>query len=187
MFGSRSADETTRVFPLSCVCVSTAAAFFFKYVTHRRLTVRKHFREIIELFSWSVKIALWVSSSGLVCGLTRRHFSVFWLISHLKHRVDADTSRPRTRLLPFKRLFEVTVLKSSIPQFCFLEGWIQRYSLKLLFHGFTRIQRVKYERKRWSTLLIFDCESWWSCIGSFCTLEALSFYTIHLSFLEIVF
>lgn len=130
-----------------CFCLH-AASFYFKYVTHRRLNASE------KSSNYSVRV--WKSPfecrSPALCGFTRGHFSVFWLISHLKHRVHADTSRPRTPRLPFKRLFEVTV----IPQTCFLVGWVQRCSL--LCHGFNRIQRVKYERKRWSTL-IFDCES----------------------------
>lgn len=130
-----------------CFCLH-AASFYFKYVTHRRLNASE------KSSNYSVRV--WKSPfecrSPALCGFTRGHFSVFWLISHLKHHVHADTSMPRTPRLPFKRLFEVTV----IPQTCFLVGWVQRCSL--LCHGFNRIQRVKYERKRWSTL-IFDCES----------------------------
>lgn len=132
-----------------CFCLH-AASFYFKYVTHRRLNASE------KSSNYSVRV--WKSPfecrSPALCGFTRGHFSVFWLISHLKHRVHADTSRPRTPRLPFKSLFEVTV----IPQTCFLVGWVQRCSTKHLYHGFNRIQRVKYERKRWSTL-IFDCES----------------------------
>lgn len=73
-----------------CFCLH-AASFYFKYVTHRRLNASE------KSSNYSVRV--WKSPfecrSPALCGFTRGHFSVFWLISHLKHRDYADTSRPR--------------------------------------------------------------------------------------------
>lgn len=153
VFGSRSADETTRVFPLRCVFVSTQPLSISNTWLIADSTLQRNHR-IIQFECENRPLSVVLRPCVVSPADTSQSSGWFltWSTAFTPTPPGHDTSRPRTPRLPFKRLFEVTV----IPQTCFLVGWVQRCSL--LCHGFNRIQRVKYERKRWSTL-IFDCES----------------------------
>lgn len=109
MFGSCSADETMRVFSLSAVFLSPRSLFLFQI---RDSSQTQRFREIIKLFSSSVKIVLWVSFSGLVWFHPLTLLSL--LVDFSPEAPCSRSSRPRTPLLPFKRLFEVTVIPRNL-------------------------------------------------------------------------
>lgn len=105
------------VFFLSAVFLSPRSLFLFQI---RDSSQTQRFREIIELFSSSVKIALWVSFSGLVWFHPRTLLSLL---------VDFSPEAPRSR-----RHLQATTPPGHVPHVYLLRGCLKwRSYLKPVF------------------------------------------------------